>query len=240
MSDFVYVGTELELFAHARNWKAYWRSQVAPYLSGEILEVGAGIGTNTTLLRGTTSGSWICLEPDPSLAGRLQQSLDAAGDRSRYRLVVGTLADLDPTAQFDAILYIDVLEHIADDEHELVQAMAHLRPGGTLIVLAPAHQWLFTPFDEAIGHHRRYSKRTLAAAGPGGLRLERLGYLDAAGLLASTANRLLLNRRMPTPQQIHFWDSWLVPCSVRLDRWLRHAVGKSVLAVWRRPHAAGS
>lgn len=238
MSDFVYVGTELELFAHAVNWKAYWRSQVAPYLSGEILEVGAGIGTNTVLLGGLTTGSWVCLEPDPALAGQLQQSLDTNADRSRYQLVIGTVADLDRTTQFDAILYIDVLEHIADDHGELVRAMTHLRPGGTLIVLAPAHQWLFTPFDEAIGHYRRYSKRTLAAAGPGGLRLERLVYLDAAGLLASTANRVALNRRLPTAQQIHFWDSWLVPNSVRLDRWLRYSIGKSVLAVWRRPLTA--
>jgi SAM-dependent methyltransferase len=235
MSEFVYIGSELELFAGARNWKAYWRSQIAPYLSGEVLEVGAGIGTNSTALAASTNRRWVCLEPDRSLAERLRHALDGSRDASRFELVVGTMADLDRQEQFDAILYIDVLEHIEDAKRELVQAASHLRPAGALIVLAPAHQWLFTPFDEAVGHYRRYSKRTLADDGPADLRLERLVYLDTAGLLASTGNRLLLNRRMPTTQQIHFWDSWLVPCSVRLDRWLRHSVGKSVLAVWRKP-----
>ena len=36
MSDFVYQGQELDLFARARNWKAYWRSQVEPFLTGLI------------------------------------------------------------------------------------------------------------------------------------------------------------------------------------------------------------
>ena len=42
-------------------------------------------------------------------------------------------------AKFDAILYIDVLEHIEDDRAEMARAAARLKPGGALIVLAPAH-----------------------------------------------------------------------------------------------------
>jgi SAM-dependent methyltransferase len=234
MTDF-----QLDLFAGAVNWKTYWRSQIAPYLSGDILEVGAGLGANTAVLDGMGSRRWVCLEPDRSLASRLRQFLEERGRAGDYELVVGTVADIDQREQFDAILYIDVLEHIADAARELVEASARLRPGGTLIVLAPAHQWLFTPFDEAVGHYRRYTKRTLADAGPVELRLERLVYLDAAGLLASIGNRVLLKSRMATEQQVRFWDGWLVPCSMRLDRWLGHAVGKSVLAVWRKARATG-
>jgi len=101
-------------------------------------------------------------------------------------------------------------------------------------VLAPAHQWLFTAFDKAIGHYRRYTKRTLAAEVPEGLVREKLLYLDAAGLLASMGNRVLLGSPMPTERQIDFWDGVLVRCSVRLDRWLGHSIGKSVLGIWRR------
>jgi len=240
MSDFVYTGTELELFAAAVNWKAYWQSHVAPHLSGDVLEVGAGLGANTAALSGPANSRWVCLEPDRTLAERLARSLAESRHPKRYRVVVGTVADLSRDDRFDAILYIDVLEHIADDGLELVEASAHLKPGGAVIVLAPAHQWLFTPFDEAVGHYRRYTKRTLASVGPPGLRIEWLVYLDTVGLLASMGNRAVLNRRMPTAGQIHFWDSWLVPCSVRLDPWLRHSMGKSVLAVWRKSTAPGS
>jgi len=48
MTDFAYVGTELNLFADATTWKSYVRSHLRPYLTGEVLEVGAGIGAATT------------------------------------------------------------------------------------------------------------------------------------------------------------------------------------------------
>ena len=41
---------------------------------------------------------------------------------------------------FDCILYIDVLEHIENDRQELIEAKKRLKPGGRLIILAPAHQ----------------------------------------------------------------------------------------------------
>jgi hypothetical protein len=232
VSDFVYQGQELELFARARNWKAYWRSQIAPYLSGDVLEVGAGSGVNTLMLCGPESRRWVCLEPDAALAGTLQRTLAAGATTQRCEVRVGTLAALDAVDRFDSILYIDVLEHIADPRGELLLATSHLAPGGALIVLAPAHQWLFTPFDRAIGHFRRYTARTLYADVPAGLVQEKLIYLDSAGLLASLGNRFLA-RSMPTVRQIDFWDAVLVRCSIRLDRWLRYSIGKSVLGVWR-------
>jgi hypothetical protein len=130
---------------------------------------------------------------------------------------------------------MDVLEHIADDRAELEMAADRLRPGGHLIVLAPAHQWLFAPFDAAIGHFRRYTKGTLGAAAPAALPLIRLVYLDSAGMLASLGNRLLLRSSMPTPRQIAFWDRVLVRCSRWTDPMFGYTLGKSVLAVWRKP-----
>ena len=89
-------------------------------------------------------------------------------------LLTGTIADiLDRPQRFDAVLYIDVLEHIEDDRGELERATRLLREGGYLIVLSPAHQWLFSPFDEAIGHFRRYDRRSLGALQPAGTALRR-------------------------------------------------------------------
>ena len=69
MSDFTYVGEELDLFAQARNWKRYWSDQVRPFVTGAVLEVGAGIGTNTRLLDTPGATRWTCLEPDQRLTG---------------------------------------------------------------------------------------------------------------------------------------------------------------------------
>ena len=92
MSEFKYVGSELELFAAVWNWKAYWSTQVRPFLRGDILEVGAGIGSNTRFLDpGCDSGRWVCLEPDPELAGQLLKNLRAGEPRRSYDTVCGTL-----------------------------------------------------------------------------------------------------------------------------------------------------
>ena len=151
------------------------------------------------------------------------------------QVMVGTVADLPAEERFDAILYMDVLEHIADDAVELRRSAAHLKPGGHLIVVAPAHQWLFTPFDRAIGHYRRYNAAMLRRTGPPGMHLERLRYLDTAGVCASLGNRLLLSSASPTVRQIQTWDRFFVPVSRILDPLLGYKAGKSIVAVWRMP-----
>jgi SAM-dependent methyltransferase len=236
-----YSGQELPLMAQATNWKSYLAELIRPYLGPTVLEVGAGIGGNIPHLHQPPVRDWTALEPDPVQAAQIVGS--------GVRVVLGTLAALDAAERFDAILYIDVLEHIADDAAELRQAAAHLAPGGRLIVLAPAHPYLFSRMDAAIGHHRRYTMAGLRAltprgcgpggCGPGGCgsagcRLERLWQVDAAGWFASLANRLVLHRAQPTAGQIAVWDRVLVPISRRLDRRLRFGFGKSILAVWRR------
>ncbi|MGL4552917.1 MAG: class I SAM-dependent methyltransferase, partial [Gemmataceae bacterium] len=206
---------------------------LSPYLRGHVLEVGAGIGATAALLCRPGLESWTCLEPDPGLAGQMRQRFAGEPLSAPTRVVVGTLADVPPDQAFDTILYIDVLEHIEADGAEMEAAARHLRPGGCLIVLAPAHQRLFTPFDAAIGHYRRYSARTLAAATPAWLHTERLFYLDSVGLIASLANRVLLRQSMPTAGQLRFWDSVLVRLSRLTDPVLGRRVGKTVVGVWR-------
>ena len=228
-SQFQYAGSELELFEKARNWKAYWRAQIAAFVRGEVLEVGAGIGANTLTLASLNYSRWTCLEPDAALASRIV--LPPGG---RHQHMIGTIDDLPPEAKFDAILYIDVLEHIEDDRSEMARAADRLKPGGTVIVLSPAHPFLFTPFDAAIGHFRRYTRASLAASAPESLRVEKLVYLDAAGMLASAANRLLLQSAMPTERQILIWDRMLVPVSRLIDPIFAGRVGKSVLGIWRK------
>jgi SAM-dependent methyltransferase len=233
--SYVYVGTELDLFAGAINWKTYVRRQVSMYLGRQVLEVGAGHGGTTRVLCGKAPERWVCLEPDSSLADRLIASISAGELPDCCEPKIGTLADLDDGDRFDTILYMDVLEHIGDDHAEMAHAALHLRPGGHLVVLCPAHQWLFTPFDEAVGHYRRYTKQTLRAVGPDTLTLTRLVYLDSVGMMASLGNRLVLKQSMPSAGQIGVWDRLLVPISRVADPILGYSIGKSVLAVWTKP-----
>ncbi len=231
---YVYCGAELDLFAAAENWKSYVRAAVRRYLGRAVLEVGAGNGNTTRALCRGKFERWVCLEPDAELAGQLSAASSRGELPDCCHVRIGTLADLDEENHYDTILYMDVLEHIADDHRELTLAASQLAPGGHLIVLAPAHQWLFTPFDESIGHYRRYTKRTLRDAAPEDLSLVRLAYMDSVGMLASLGNRLVLKSAMPSPQQIEIWDRMMVPCSRVVDWTLLYTLGKSVLGVWQR------
>lgn len=232
MCEFEYIGSELDLFAAVHHWKSYWSQEIRPFVRGDVLEVGAGIGSNTSFLDTGNLGRFVCLEPDPGLLDRLERQVNA-GTR-KYETVCGTLETLPEDQQFDTIVYIDVLEHIEDDRTELSRAAARLRSGGHVIVLSPAHQWLFTPFDAAIGHFRRYGGAMLNAISPAGLEMELCRYLDSVGLAASAANLVFLRQSMPTKEQLRLWDSLLVPMSRLMDRLVMYSIGKSILAVWRK------
>ncbi len=232
-----YVGSELELFHDALVWKRYLARFLRGAIAGEVLEVGAGIGGTTRVLCNASLRRWLALEPDPALGERIEAERRRASFPCRVDVVVGTLADLPAMERFDTILYIDVLEHIADDHAELSRAAERLRPGGRLIVAAPAHAWLYSEFDRAIGHHRRYTAKDLRRLTPAELTLCRICYLDSVGTLASLSNRLLLRQPNPSRRQIEFWDRFLVPLSRLLDPLLRYHFGKTVVAIWSAPAA---
>ena len=232
--DRPYEGKELELFAQARNWKRYWVKKIRPHFGKSVLEVGAGLGTNTPYLLGPQQEKWLCLEPDGSLTAQIPATLADHPQRGIVQTRTGILSTLPADETFDTILYIDVLEHIEDDQDEMRTALAHLSPNGKIIVLSPAHPGLFTEFDRALGHYRRYTRQTLRACTPAGSNLIELFALDSFGLLATVANKLLLHQSMPTAKQIAFWDNCLVPVSRWTDPLIAFSLGKSLIAVWQK------
>jgi SAM-dependent methyltransferase len=228
---FRYQGGELDIFARASHWKNYWGRQIRPWLHGDVLEVGAGIGANTVLLQSRSVRSWHCLEPDPNLSARLS---DAVSGLPNCTVATGTTASLPAVQKFDCVLYIDVLEHIEADLEELACAVRLMRPGAHLIVLSPAHQFLYSQFDRAIGHFRRYCEESLKDCAPRECTLESIFYLDSIGILASLANRMLLRKAEPTIREIMLWDNLMVPLSTVVDRLLGRRFGKSIVGIWRR------
>jgi SAM-dependent methyltransferase len=203
-------------------------------LGKSVLEVGAGLGVNTPYLLGPEQERWLCLEPDALMTAQIPRTVAGHAQAGIVQTRNGMLRDLGADESFDTILYIDVLEHIEDDHGEMRTAVAHLPPGGKVIVLSPAHPALFTEFDHALGHYRRYTRGTLRACTPPGAALVELYALDSVGLCASIANKLFLHQSVPTEKQILFWDRGLVPISRVLDPLIAYATGKSLVAVWQK------
>lgn len=227
-----YVGEELGLFEYAQNWKHYFASRLKPYFRGEVCEVGAGTGTTTKVLCDGTSQRWVGLEPDPALVDQFKQRIESEPLPMPVDIRVATLSDVPENEVFDTIIYIDVLEHIEDDRGELENAAGHLKPQGRIVVLCPAHPWLYSPFDEALLHYRRYNRRMYREVTPHKLRLDECYYLDAVGLLASSGNRFFLSQSKPTVRQIKTWDRYMVPVSRVIDPLIGRNLGKTVVGVW--------
>jgi SAM-dependent methyltransferase len=235
MNHFAYVGSELQVFSQAVRWKKYYRTLIDDFIGREVLEVGAGIGATTeSLCKGRLCDRWVCLEPDAGLASTIDDLIAAGRLPSFCSVKIGTVENIDGRDLFDTVLYIDVLEHIETDAREALGAAQHLRPGGHLIILSPAHQALYCPFDASIGHFRRYDKGSLAAAIPRELHRRKLVYVDAVGALASIGNRFILKSGTPTPSQIAFWDRAMIPLSRIVDPLLQYQVGKTIIGVWEK------
>ena len=229
-----YIGQELELFALATNWKRYVKAEIGKYLIGDVLEIGAGIGSTTLALHDGTARRWVCLEPDDDQAKRLRTTLTRSWGVYAPAVIAGSLRALADRQSFDCVLYLDVLEHIQDDRRQIEEAARLVRPGGHIVVLSPAHQWLFSEFDKSIGHIRRYDKRNLRSLMPSGWAEKKLAYLDSVGVLLSLANAIALRQALPSRLQLSLWDRLCVPLSRVVDWALLGKFGKSVLAVWEK------
>lgn len=229
-----YEGTELELFEGAVNWKNYWADKIGPFVRGDTLEVGAGLGANLAVLCTRSDAYWTLLEPDPELCRQIRAKVERHELPPGTQVSCGVLSDLPLDRHFDTIIYIDVLEHIEDDREQLAEAARRLKASGCLIVLSPAYQFVFSPFDAAIGHYRRYERRSLLDLTPPSLQPVKVFYLDTLGLLLSLANRWVLRQSTPTPAAIRTWDSAVVPLSRFVDPVLGFRTGRSIIGIWSR------
>jgi len=131
------------------------RRAVGSTTNPSILEVGCGTGN---VLRGIeqTCPHAIVTGMDIFLEG-----LQYAKRRSSAALLQGDMHHPPFSMPFDIIGLFDVLEHMPADMQVLLDVGQMLRPGGTLIITVPAHQSLWSYFDEASHHYRRYEPAEL-------------------------------------------------------------------------------
>jgi SAM-dependent methyltransferase len=136
--------------------------------------------------------------------------------------------------RFDTAFSLNVFEHIEDDELALRHTHQLLQPGGALILIVPAHQWLYGPMDSSIGHYRRYTKSTLQS------KLQKVGfevvmqkYVNMLGGLGWFVNGGLLRRRVPPRGQLRLLNG-VVPCLRFLEHLMPAPFGVSLLSVARK------
>ena len=228
-----YRGDELVATAHARGYNRWIMQFLRPHLGRVIVEVGAGTGSYTRELLTAEPQRLVAIEPSGYLFPELERSLR---DNDIVELHHGTLADVAETlaGQADSVVYVNVLEHIADDAAEIRQAARALKPGGALGIVVPALPWLSSRFDREIGHHRRYSRQQLVGLiEANGLRVVEARYFDMLGIVIWFVAMRVLHMRMGAGR-VRTYDTLVVPAARLIDRLFGPPLGKSLMVIARR------
>jgi SAM-dependent methyltransferase len=225
----------LELLEGATQYNAWLASKLEPYLGSQNLELGAGHGTLTAIIART----YCVVASEPSETGRAVMSR-RFGSHSLVRRVVGDVDELPVGESFDCVYSANVLEHVADDVALIQRAARVLRPGGHFVALVPAGAWLYSRFDAAIGHHRRYGKadrvRLVAALDAAAARFELVAYrpFNPVGALGWLVRMRLLRQSQISEQDVERVDR-LVPLLRQLDR-VSFGFGQNLLLAFKKCH----
>jgi SAM-dependent methyltransferase len=180
-------------------------------------------------------------------------------DRFQFETNVVTFAtDLDPVYQsrlgerhraypdiaalpesMHGIFAIDVLEHIEDDRLMLQELHCALATGGRLLIYVPARMELYSAFDKAIGHFRRYTLAELKEkATTAGFEIETIQYHDFLGYFAAYYNKLFTSDTNAglNAKAVAIYDKFLIPMTNFLEKMMfnRPFIGKNVLLVAKK------
>lgn len=200
--------------SRARRFNRWMADSIAPYISGDVLEIGAGIGNLTGMLH-TACRRYVATDSDEEHVAALRARFpQVEAVRCDAALAVG----FEPLiGSFNTVVCLNVLEHIPDERATLQNLFSALRPQGKAIVLVPQGPNAFGSLDEVLLHQRRYSEEQLTREmEKAGFRLERMIRFNRATYPGWLLNSRILRRRTLSSSQLYLFDL-MVPLWRRID-----------------------
>jgi SAM-dependent methyltransferase len=220
----------LSILEEATSYHRWIFEKIKPYLKGNILEVGCGIGNLTGWLLG-----WGKVVASDMNENYLQLVEEKYRDHSSLKGVFNWDIRQEPArellASFDTIVCSNVLEHIGDDV-SVLKHFHHLLSGeGRLILLVPALKCLYNQLDKDLGHFRRYSKKELVSKiEQSGFRILHLTYFNPFGILGWFFNGSILRKRILPQNQVKVFNK-MVPLFISLEKITPNWVGQSLIVI---------
>ena len=208
----------------------------------QLLEVGSGHGNVSIPL---TKQGFELIALEPMYDGAKQTA------HAEITTIHGSLKSIELCSlTFPAIGLFDVLEHIENPKTFLISLKPKLTKGGILILTVPSHNWLFSDFDKAVGHYKRYTKKILRA------EMKQTGYQEIRSqyFFASLVFPAFLFRRLPyilgrnksftgdncykqsidkSTKLNHFIDNFFYNL-LKVDSRLKLPIGLSLLGIYRK------
>lgn len=223
-----YPGAELDSFDKASIWRKYIFLNIKNYVKGLTLEVGAGIGSFTSNYKSLSSNITLS-EIDTDNLNFIKEKFKS----ENFNFTSDYTKNINK--KFDTIMYLNVLEHIEEDNKEVLDAFEKLNPNGYLIILVPAHNKLYSKFDKAVGHFRRYDIDFFKNIKIQKSKLIKLCFLDSAGYFLYYLNKVFFKEEVyPSKLKILIWDKIFTPLTFFLDKILMYKFGKNILYVIQR------
>lgn len=143
---------------------------------------------------------------------------------------------------FDAVVCLDVLEHVEDDHLALENIYQSLKSGGMMICAVPALNTLYGKRDELIGHYRRYDRGVLLERiESSGFALSSVRYWNGLGLIPVAIFEKLLHKEVYEKNRYSqsFLNRFL---NTLLDSWFGHfenkvhpPLGLTLIVVAKKP-----
>lgn len=221
-----YTGTELEAMELARNYHRWILSFFRPHIRGTVVEIGAGIGTVSELLAECAPTQLRCYEPAknlfPHLARRMAGFENVLVENSFY----------DGAVRADAVVLINVLEHIEDDRAMLERIRGSLRENGRLLIFVPALPAIFGSLDEQFGHFRRFTRVQLANLVIAcRYDIDLLRYANLPGIFAWYFAGKILRQRTISPRAAAMYDKCVVPIVRAIESRIAPPIGQSLILI---------
>lgn len=230
----IYKGEDLEILADLPNYYGWIIEKFRPWLNGRTIEIGAGIGTISSLIF-DDADELILVEPSAHLTDCLPSSITKSKKVSIYNETLEQRLPQMTGQSCDTIIMVNVLEHIEDDGAAIEALHRILKPEGALLLFVPALQFLYSALDHKHGHFRRYHLRQLEyKLNAHGFKIQDSRYFDIAGVLPWWLINTLGGKTHFNPALANFYDQYFIPITKFFERFISPPFGKNIIIIAKR------